>query len=249
MALTPESVASRKFPVTRFRDGYDQSEVDDFLDEVVSELRRLTGENDDLREQLAAAERRAGDGATATPGADDGAAPSDAAPVTAAATPAAAEPVEPAGPGASSDQTRAASVPAQAGPVDDEGAAAPVSAGSAAGVLALAQRLHDEHVRAGEEERDRLVGDARTEAERLVSQAQETERTTLASLEERRTDELGALERERGLLERKIDELRGFEREYRSRLRAYLEGQLKDLDGTAAVVPGADAASATGGRS
>ena len=231
MALTPEAVTQRVFTSTRFRDGYDTGEVDDFLDEVVSELTRLRTENDGLREQLAAAERRAED-VSAAPVVEEPARD--------------VEPVQP-----------AVVVPAQAAPREDEVApaapredgAAPASAGSAAGVLALAQRLHDEHVRAGEDERDRLVTDARSEADRLVAEAQEERRTTLEQLEEQRAAEIGALERERTLLERKIDELRGFEREYRSRLRAYLEGQLGELDGTAAVVPGADGASTTGGRS
>jgi hypothetical protein len=31
-------------------------------------------------------------------------------------------------------------------------------------------------------------------------------------------------------LERRVDDLRAFEREYRSRLKAYLEGQMRDLE-------------------
>jgi hypothetical protein len=41
---------------------------------------------------------------------------------------------------------------------------------------------------------------------------------------------LEALARERDLLEKKIDELRTFERDYRARLKSYLEGQLQELD-------------------
>ena len=39
MALTPDDVVHKRFETTRFRDGYDQDEVDDFLDEVVNTLR------------------------------------------------------------------------------------------------------------------------------------------------------------------------------------------------------------------
>ena len=53
MALTPEDVVNKRFQPTKFREGYDQDEVDDFLDEIVVELRRLTAENEDLRRQLA----------------------------------------------------------------------------------------------------------------------------------------------------------------------------------------------------
>jgi len=58
MALTPEDVVNKRFQATKFREGYDQDEVDDFLDEVVNELRRLTEENEDLRNKLGSCERR-----------------------------------------------------------------------------------------------------------------------------------------------------------------------------------------------
>ena len=53
MALTPDDVVNKRFQPTKFREGYDQDEVDDFLDEVVEELRRLNDENAELRRQLA----------------------------------------------------------------------------------------------------------------------------------------------------------------------------------------------------
>jgi DivIVA domain-containing protein len=52
MALTPEDVLNKNFTPTQFRRGYDEREVDDFLDEVVAEMRRLVKETDDLRDQL-----------------------------------------------------------------------------------------------------------------------------------------------------------------------------------------------------
>jgi cell division initiation protein len=55
MALTPEDVVNKRFQQTKFREGYDQDEVDDFLDEVVVELRRLSAENAELKAKLAAA--------------------------------------------------------------------------------------------------------------------------------------------------------------------------------------------------
>src|SRR5690554_7459978 len=56
--LTADDVLNKKFQATKFREGYDQDEVDDFLDEVVNTLRVLQGENEDLKSKLAAAERR-----------------------------------------------------------------------------------------------------------------------------------------------------------------------------------------------
>ncbi|MFT6534687.1 MAG: DivIVA domain-containing protein [Alpinimonas sp.] len=62
MALTPEDVVNKRFQQTKFREGYDQDEVDDFLDEIVVELRRLTQENEELRAKLDALEARQGNG-------------------------------------------------------------------------------------------------------------------------------------------------------------------------------------------
>src|ERR1700712_972649 len=58
MALTPEDVVNKRFQPTKFREGYDQDEVDDFLDEVVVELRRLNQENEELRQRLIAGDSR-----------------------------------------------------------------------------------------------------------------------------------------------------------------------------------------------
>jgi cell division septum initiation protein DivIVA len=95
-------------------------------------------------------------------------------------------------------------------------------------MLALAQRVHDEYVHNGEVERDRIVGEAQATAERLVREAEEHKNRTIGQLEE-----------ERVLLERKIDELRVFERDYRARLKSYLEGLLNDVEGrgSATAVP------------
>ena len=38
--LSTADVVAARFQPTKFREGYDQDEVDDFLDEVVAELRR-----------------------------------------------------------------------------------------------------------------------------------------------------------------------------------------------------------------
>ena len=206
MALTPEDVVNKRFQATKFREGYDQDEVDDFLDEVVNELRRLNEDNEDLRAKLGACERRVGELSRATvsrEGNDEPAMP------TPAPQPVVQEPVRP--------LAAAMSGAMEGGPGGPQ---------EAAGMLALAQKLHDEYVRNGEQQRDRIVAEAREHATRLVREAEEKQRQTL-----------GSLEQERSLLERKIDELRAFEREYRSRLKSYLEGQLRELESKAAVVP------------
>src|SRR6058998_2906146 len=57
MPLTPEDVQNKRFSTVRFKEGYDEEEVDAFLDEVEAELRRLLGENADFRSRPAAALR------------------------------------------------------------------------------------------------------------------------------------------------------------------------------------------------
>jgi hypothetical protein len=47
---------------------------------------------------------------------------------------------------------------------------------------------------------------------------------------ERNREAIGSLVQKREELERRVDDLRAFEREYRSRLKAYLEGQIRDLE-------------------
>jgi cell division septum initiation protein DivIVA len=98
---------------------------------------------------------------------------------------------------------------------------------NATGMLALAQKLHDEYVRAGQEEGDQILNDAKSKAAGIVREAEEASQRTLSKLEQDRT-----------VLERKIDELRIFERDYRTRLKAYLESLLSDIDGKAVSGPG-----------
>lgn len=49
MPLTPEDVLNKTFGTTQFRRGYDEREVDDFLDEVVAAMRRLTADLENCR--------------------------------------------------------------------------------------------------------------------------------------------------------------------------------------------------------
>jgi DivIVA domain-containing protein len=93
------------------------------------------------------------------------------------------------------------------------------SATATAGIIELAQRLHDEHVAEGEAKRNALIAEAETEVARIRTEAEAKQR-----------EESARLERERNTLEARITELRNFERDYRSQLRGYIEGQLRELD-------------------
>ncbi len=194
--LTPDEVLNKKFQVTKFREGYDMVEVDDFLDLVLGTLRAVYLENDELKEKLAAAESRVAELSRAA-----AEAPVEAPVVEENAAPAPEVVAEP--------EPEIAPAPA----------VAPREPEMATGIIQMAQKLHDDHVRAGQEEGERLVAEARVEGDRIVREAQELSQRTLTQLEQERT-----------VLESKIDELRTFERDYRLRLKSYLQNLLGDLD-------------------
>jgi len=195
MALTPEDVVNKRFQSTKFREGYDQDEVDDFLDEVVVELRRLTQENEDLRARITE-----GGGVIAE------AVSAPAATVSEVV----AEPVK---------VTPAPVAAPVAEPIDE-------TAGTT-NLLQLARRLHEEHVKEGAEKRDALIAEGHATAARVIAEAEAKQRA-----------EMKILDQERSTLETKIDDLRTFEREYRLKLKSYIESQLQDLDATSSVGSG-----------
>jgi TolA-binding protein len=74
-------------------------------------------------------------------------------------------------------------------------------------------------VREGVEKRDALIAEGHATAARIVAEAESKQRAQISALDQQRTE-----------LERRIDELRSFERDYRQGLKGYIEGQLRDLD-------------------
>jgi DivIVA domain-containing protein len=122
--------------------------------------------------------------------------------------------------------------------------AASASAGGAsqaAAMLNMAQQLHDEYVQKGKNEGAKLVEDAKIESEkllttahqehdRLITTAQEENRRIISEAKETADLTYESLAKERSSIERKIDELRLFERDYRSRLKTFLENLLDDVD-------------------
>jgi DivIVA domain-containing protein len=233
MALTPEDVVNKRFQPTKFREGYDQDEVDDFLDEVVVELRRLNQENEELRQRLIASDSRIAElqrsgGGVAAPSqpaqaeqaqaqpAQDQAAQQQAAQVQAPET--VAQPVQP--------EAQASAFGGTPG-LDD--------AGSTNNLLQLARRLHEEHVREGIEKRDALIAEGHATAARVVGEAEAQQR-----------EQIGALEKERASLESAIEELRTFESEYRQKLKSYIEDQLQELENAGPLNAGASVSSAAG---
>jgi DivIVA domain-containing protein len=231
MALTPEDVVNKRFQPTKFREGYDQDEVDDFLDEVVVELRRLNQENEELRQRMIASDSRISELQRAGGAQAAQSAPAFDAPQAVPAP-------------------QAAQVPATyQAPVADPNSMDPSNTNN---LLQLARRLHEEHVREGVEKRDALIAEGEATAARTVEESQATAARTLEegqaaaarAVEEAQTQQraqISTLDQERQALEHRIDELRTFEREYRQKLKGYIEGQLRDLDATSAVLQPAGA--------
>jgi len=214
MALTPEEVVNQKFTITKFRDGYDLDQVDDFLDKIVGELREHEQEKaalqtriDELTAELEAC--RAGQGPSES---------ADEAP-------------------AASEQTIVVDAPAAA-PVEPSPAAAPPEhtpqpdAIKSSAMLQLALELHDKHVHEGEATRDRLISEAEATRDQMIEDAERTAKELVEDAQKQRAEELRQLGDERRDLQLKIKDLRQFEGEYRSTLRSYIQSQLRGLDGS-----------------
>ena len=86
-------------------------------------------------------------------------------------------------------------------------------------MLEAAQKTADETVQAAKAEAGEIVSKAKTEAEKVT----------------------GNLEEQRTVLEKKVNDLRTFERSYRSTLRETIANQLSEFDKVGSVEPKAPA--------
>ncbi len=222
MPLTPadvHNVAFKKPPIGKR--GYDEEEVDAFLDEVERELARLIEENNELRAQV---ERGGRGGAPAGPGADprlaaelnDVKAQLDRVQRDKAAAEQAARAMQ-----AELEQMRSQGGPVVGGDGEQQ----------ALRVLMMAQRTADDHVSDARREADKLLSDARSKAEEVTREARAKADALERDARQRHQEAMGGLDAKRTALQKHIEELKQFEREYRTRLKAYLESQLRDLDG------------------
>ena len=285
MPLTPEDVRNKQFTTVRLREGYDEDEVDAFLDEVESELTRLLRENEDLRAKLAAATRAAAQNqqqqGMRKPEPQDNRPGNPGAPVPAAISgpPQQQQPPQqqmqqqggplqlPAGPGGHGpgpQQGQHGPGPMGQGPMQGQHGPGPMGQGpmqggmgqgpmggpmqqpqqmqppqqqmpqpggdSAARVLSLAQQTADQAIAEARSEANKIVGEARSRAEGLERDARAKADALERDAQEKHRVAMGSLESARATLERKVEDLRGFEREYRTRLKSYLESQLRQLE-------------------
>jgi len=146
----------------------------------------------------------------------------------------------------------AASAPQAPAAVTGAGvAAAGGSPDRAFDVLTYAQRTADQLVADARSEADRLLADAkerattldeesRAKASALEQQAKSRAENLDNETKQRRHELFNKLETEKEKLDREVEVLRNFEREYRSRLKVYLENELRKLEtvGVESSVPG-----------
>jgi len=283
MAIMTDDVISKNFTATQLRRGYDEQEVDDFLDKIPVDLRRLTSDNDDLSERIPpeAAERAR----AATEAADEIAKSALAAGVPAAAGLDSAAGVlvlaqklhdEYVCEGQntrerliSEGQSRHDQVVGEATARHEEllstgqakydefvsvGEAKHhqfVSVGQAKHdeLVSVGQAKHDELVSVGEAkadaliaeadaliaEADALIAEATDEHEHMITEARELSTGMIAKAQQKRAEVFQALDHERSLLQKEIEELRTFQRDHRTHLKSYLEGQLIELEQTGAA--------------
>jgi DivIVA domain-containing protein len=241
MPLTPEDVHNKQFTTVRLREGYDEEEVDAFLDEVEGELTRLLRENEELRAKLAAATRAAAQAQQQAQQAQQQAAqqsgpmdrggpgpmdrpPMDRAPVPMDRMPQRREP-QPIPPQLPAPMPMAMAVPQQ-----PQFPQVQPGGDSAARVLALAQQTADQAIAEARNEANKIVGEARTRADGLEREARNKAEALERDAQEKHRVAMGTLEQARSSLERKVEDLRAFEREYRQRLKSYLESQMRQLE-------------------
>lgn len=126
-------------------------------------------------------------------------------------------------------------------------------------MLALAQQTADQHLAQSKAEAERMVSEAQANASATVADAtdkstrqiadaegrakklneESTARAsqTVQDAEQRAATITAQFEQRKAALERRVEELRTFEREYRTRLKSYLESQLRDLDASGKAEP------------
>src|SRR3954449_1943306 len=230
MPLTPadvHNVVFKKPPIGKR--GYDEDEVDAFLDVVEAELARLIEENNELR---------AGNGAAR---ADERSEPVMPAPVQAPPPPPAPR---------EDDSARASRMLALATETADryvneaktQAEQMLVSAKTnSERLMADARAKSEQMVSEAKHRADSMVTDARTRAETMEREARAKAAALEQDAERRHTEVISSLESKRTSLERKVEELRTFEREYRTRFRSYLESQLRELDSRGSAEPAINA--------
>ncbi|ANY23996.1 MULTISPECIES: DivIVA-like cell division protein Wag31 [Gordonia] len=249
MRLTPadvHNVAFSKPPIGKR--GYNEDEVDQFLDFVEAELARLIEENTDLKQRVEELEGELADARSGAGSSADDRTQMFAKPAAAPEPPA---PAPTPAPQATNDDAnvRAARVLALAQDTADRLTGS--ARADADAMLSDAQTRADTMVSEAQTKSDAMLADARQRSEAILADAQTRSEAQLRQAQERadalqsdaerkHSEIMGTINQQRGVLEGRIEQLKTFEREYRTRLKTYLESQLEELQqrGSAAPVEG-----------
>jgi DivIVA domain-containing protein len=258
MPLTPadvHNVAFSKPPIGKR--GYNEDEVDAFLDLVEAELARLIEENNDLRSQVEQLDQRLHGAQAELDDARGQMVTSVSSPVPMPVRsvvedqrPLAPVPpprvMEMTSPGGGDHHVQAAKVLGLAQEMADRltGEARAEADGMLGEARAKSEQLlsearakSDSMVNEARSRAEAMLNDARTRAEAVERQAREKASSLERDAQRKHTEIIGTIQLEKTTLEKKIDELRTFEREYRTRLKTYLESQLRDLEGRGSAAP------------
>jgi len=242
MPLTPadvHNVAFSKPPIGKR--GYNEDEVDAFLDLVETEFSRLVEENADLRQRVSELDSELASARTG------GVQSTQAIPLYQPEPEVSVVVVEDRGVQLTEDQAL-----------------------KATRVLSLAQDTADRLTSTAIAEADKMVADARASAEQIVSEARYIAETTVteaqqradaaltdaqtrsesqlrqayeksdflqADAERKHSEFMNTINQQRSVLEGRLEQLRTFEREYRTRLKTYLESQLEELSQRVSAAP------------
>jgi DivIVA domain-containing protein len=241
MPLTPADVRNVRFSKPPIgKRGYHEGEVDTFLDLVQAELARLIQENTGLRDQV---EQHCQQQRAAPVETGNHLRPMD--PPGRVMVPI----LPPMGKQSSPDtdhNVRAAKVLGLAREMAERltGEAQAEANGMLTKARATSEQLLSEATTKAEgmvtearSRADTMLTDARARAETLDRQSHEQAASLAREAARRHTEILGAINQEKSVLENKIDELRTFEREYRTRLKTYLQSQLHELDRHRSAAP------------
>jgi chromosome segregation ATPase len=93
---------------------------------------------------------------------------------------------------------------------------------------------------------DAQLAETQAAAQAQLAEAQQTQAAQLATFEAEKAaleQATAGLTQDKTALEGQIDELRSFEKEYREKLRSYIEGQLQELESSSSLSSGSPASS------
>jgi DivIVA domain-containing protein len=241
MPLTPAEVRDVTFSKPPGGElGYHEVEVDDFLDRVHAELARLIEENNDLRGQVEQLDQQ-----LRAVHVDTGRAPEPTQSPGLVLTPMWPLFRQQTAPGTDHDLR----APKRLGTAQHMADQAAEEAGAQADrmlsqtwtmcaqLLSEAREKAEDTVNQARTRVEAMLQDARTAAEVLQRQSQDKAASLEQDAVRKHAEILDALHHDKSRLENAIDDLRGFEQEYRIQLATYLQSLLDELDGLGSAEP------------